>query len=407
MKLTYATAAWFLLIATWMPMTMAAPAVAKGSKKTKPSGPSRFSLPSPLPDADTGAENSHIEQNGPLPKNVTTKYGMAMNATSGPKVSHAPLTLAAGSQSAVSVESLEFYTSLAAATYCGDVQSNKWTCKQCKKVPDGKLILSFDTPKYDTVGYILQSDSKKAIYIAFRGINVCCYLYVGVHLLISTSVGTNSIESTIADIKFVLTPYPPISGAKIHLGFLQSFQESKDIIFSHATQLMNAHPDYTFYVVGCVVIEHSLGGAIAVLEALDLYQRDVRFTPNNLQVYTFGEPRVGNPTFAYYASGTGIQVKRVVHERDSALIFCSISVVPHLPPELLGYLHEGSEYWITDDRYDIGKHKIRALDANCIFLTLCASLHLAVCNGALDSGSCSNSIVPFTSIVDHLRYLCF
>ncbi|CAO3682269.1 unnamed protein product [Umbelopsis ramanniana] len=305
MKLRYTTAACLLLIATWMPMTIAAPALAKGARKTKSSSDtSRFSLPSPLPEADTGAEKSHIKQNGPLPKNVTTKYGMAMNATSGPKASHAPLTLASSSQSAVSVVDLEFYTSLAAATYCGDVQDNSWTCKQCKKVSDGKLVVTFDTPNYDTVGYILQSDSKKAIYIAFRG--------------------TNSIESVIADIKFVLTPYPPVSGAKIHLGFLQSFQESKDIIYSQATKLMNAHPDYTFYVVG-----HSLGGALAVLEALDLYQRDMRFTPNNLQVYTFGEPRIGNPTFAYYATGTGIQVKRVVHERD---------IVPHLPPELLGYL---------------------------------------------------------------------
>jgi hypothetical protein len=33
---------------------------------------------------------------------------------------------------------------------------------------------------------------------------------------------------------------------------------------------------------------HSLGGALAILEALDLYQRDKRFTASNLGVYTFG-----------------------------------------------------------------------------------------------------------------------
>jgi hypothetical protein len=224
MKLRYSAAACLLLIATWMPMTMAAPAHTKGARKAKSSSDtSRFSLPSPLPEADTGAEKSHIKQNGPLPKNVTTKYGMAMNATSGPKAAHAPLTLASGSQSAVSVDDLEFYTSLAAATYCGDVQDNRWTCKQCKKVSDGKLVVTFDTPNYDTVGYILQSDSKKAIYIAFRGTNFFFYSLCVcrcVHLLIFTSAGTNSIESVIADIKFVLTPYPPVSGAKIHLGTL-------------------------------------------------------------------------------------------------------------------------------------------------------------------------------------------
>ena len=43
------------------------------------------------------------------------------------------------------------------------------------------------------------------------------------------------------------------------------------------------------YVFILMPLRHSLGGALAVLEALDLYQRDMRFTPNNLQVYTFGK----------------------------------------------------------------------------------------------------------------------
>ena len=104
---------------------------------------------------------------------MKTKYGMAMNATSGPPSSGKPLKLSSGfgPNSAV-VKDLEFYTSLAAATYCGDVQGGKWSCKQCKAVSDGKLVVSFSTSIYNTVGYVLQSDSKKAIYIAFRGMIV-------------------------------------------------------------------------------------------------------------------------------------------------------------------------------------------------------------------------------------------
>ncbi|GAB5586518.1 hypothetical protein Unana1_01418 [Umbelopsis nana] len=277
------------------------------AKSSNQTDPARTSLPSPLPAADQSAEKTFMKKNGLLPPNVKTKYGMAMNATSGPPASPKPMMLSSnfGPNSAV-VKDLEFYTSLAAATYCNDVQSKKWTCKQCKVVPDGKLVLSFATAKYDTVGYVLQSVSRKAIYIAFRG--------------------TNSIESVIADIQFTLTPYPPVPGAKIHRGFLESFEESKDLLLSHASKLLTDHHDYTFYLVG-----HSLGGALAVLEALDLYQRDKRFTPANLKVYTYG-----NPTFAYYATGTGINVKRVVHERD---------VVPHLPPEFLGYLLFWNQHW--------------------------------------------------------------
>jgi hypothetical protein len=168
MKLRYVSVC-MLAMTTWMHTSIAAPAIMERSRTSNSTNPNRFGLPSPLPRADQDAEKSIIHLNGPLPKNVKTKYSMALNATAGPPVSHKPLMLASGSPSTVLVDDLKFYTSLAAATYCGDVQKSSWTCKQCGVVPDGKLVVTFATPKYDTVGYILQSDAKKSIYIVFRG----------------------------------------------------------------------------------------------------------------------------------------------------------------------------------------------------------------------------------------------
>lgn len=58
---------------------------------------------------------------------------------------------------------------------------------------------------------------------------------------------------------------------------------------------------------------HSLGGATAVLCALDLYHHG----HHNIEIYTQGQPRVGTPAFAKYVIGTKIPYQRLVNERDS------------------------------------------------------------------------------------------
>jgi hypothetical protein len=50
---------------------------------------------------------------------------------------------------------------------------------------------------------------------------------------------------------------------------------------------------------------------------MDLYQRDSRISPKNLQIFTIGSPRVGNPAFAYYVDSTKIPYSRSVQARDS------------------------------------------------------------------------------------------
>lgn len=75
------------------------------------------------------------------------------------------------------------------------------------------------------------------------------------------------------------------------------------------------------------VTGHSLGAAIAALCAFDLYDNGY----NIVEVYTFGQPRVGDATFAknYNERFDGYSY-RVVHYAD---------IVPHLPPELLDFTH--------------------------------------------------------------------
>lgn len=79
---------------------------------------------------------------------------------------------------------------------------------------------------------------------------------------------------------------------------------------------------------------------------MDLYQRVGTLNPDNLKIYTFGCPRVGDENFANYVQSTGINIVRSVHKRD---------FVPQVPPESFGYLHTGVEVWEKEKSNDIGK----------------------------------------------------
>ncbi|KAI9252125.1 lipase [Sporodiniella umbellata] len=233
------------------------------------------------------------------------------------------------------------YAGVAATAYCRSVvPGNKWNCKQCKKwVPDGKLITTFTSLLSDTNGYVLRSDKDKTIYLVFRG--------------------TNSFRSAITDIVFNFSNYKPVRGAKVHAGFLSSYEQVVNDYFPVMQEQLTAYPGYQVIVSG-----HSLGGAQALLAGMDLYQRESRLSPKNLSIYTIGGPRVGNPTFAYYVESTGIPFYRTVHQRD-----------------VHGFLHPGVESWIKS-----GVNNVQ------------------ICNSNIETKDCSNSIVPFTSLLDHLSY---
>ncbi|KAI9029622.1 catalysis At the Interface: the anatomy of A conformational change in A triglyceride lipase, partial [Phycomyces nitens] len=243
------------------------------------------------------------------------------------------------------INTLKVYTTLAANSYCRVVVPfNEWACAHCSK--NDILVKSFFSLVFDTNGFIVRNDKDKTINLSFRG--------------------TNSIRSFITDIEIISQSYPPVKNARVHTGFYNSYLEVQNTVVSSMIDQITKYPSYKVTVSG-----HSLGGAVAVISAMDLYQRDSRFTASNLAVYTFGSPRIGNKEFAYYVSGTGIKIQRVVNDRD---------IVPHLLPQAIGYYHNGDEYWIR------------------------SSTSVKICNKVLDSRDCSNSIVPFTSVTDHLSY---
>jgi len=85
--------------------------------------------------------------------------------------------------------------------------------------------------------------------------------------------------------------------------------------------LIAQYPSYQLWITG-----HSLGGAAAAIHAADLIAKVSSKTRQQINLVTYGEPRVGDYSFVQLLkSGYSYvtQINRVVHLRD---------IVPHLPP---------------------------------------------------------------------------
>ncbi|KAI9253439.1 catalysis At the Interface: the anatomy of A conformational change in A triglyceride lipase [Phascolomyces articulosus] len=239
------------------------------------------------------------------------------------------------------VEELMFYSSLSADVYCpAVVPGGTWICPNCAKARHLEIVDTFTTIAYDTNVLVARGDTDKTIYVVFRG--------------------SVSLQNWLADLTAIPVPYSGVTGATVHVGFLQSYKDVQKKLIELVNKELVAHPGYTVAVSG-----HSLGGATALLCALDLYEQGV-----NVKLYTQGQPRTGNKKFAEYVVKTGIPYKRAVHASDP---------VPHVPDTLLGFYHAGEEFW--DNR-----------------------LRVVACPNGLETNYCSGSLGVGLIFTDHTSY---
>lgn len=162
---------------------------------------------------------------------------------------------------------------------------------------------------------ILKRDKQKQLIVAFSG--------------------TRDIEQLITEIAESFwvgyAIHPQIQGAKVFDYFYRHYVDGLREDYSKAMQeALAKYPDYTIYFTG-----HSLGGAITAHAAGD-YILNGWGNNRTAYIYTFGQPRVGNPAFteAFYPQLAGWY--RVTHNRD---------LIAHIPPCIPGFtvpcLHDG------------------------------------------------------------------
>ncbi|ORY38536.1 alpha/beta-hydrolase [Rhizoclosmatium globosum] len=181
----------------------------------------------------------------------------------------------------------------AQSAFCPFSQLEQWNCTTCVKGSLGTTnITTFGGTAFKASGYTAFNPSTNTIIVAFRG---------------SSTLDTWISDLLIAKPDYDLPAAPP--GTKVHFGFLTL---------------------------------HSLGGALATIAAVDVFQHlaDI-ISPSQIALLTFGQPRVGNPTFAAWVNSFHFTRSiRVTNQNDWT---------PHLPPHFSGFKHFTEEWWIVND----------------------------------------------------------
>ncbi|PPQ78601.1 hypothetical protein CVT24_002053 [Panaeolus cyanescens] len=189
--------------------------------------------------------------------------------------------------------------------------------------PNGQTLVTWiaDTVT-DTEGYIARDDDKKEIVIAFRG-------------------STSFIDYIVTDANIRLVPMDtpgvsPPENTLVHQGFLTSWNSVAVSAINTVREQLVGREGYSIVTAG-----HSLGAALASLSAVSMKSN---FPDVPVRMYTYGQPRTGNPNYAKWVNsnfGPG-EAFRVTHTTDP---------VPHVPLRLdvLPYAHHGVEYWINAD----------------------------------------------------------
>ncbi|KAK6984870.1 lipase-3 domain-containing protein [Favolaschia claudopus] len=181
--------------------------------------------------------------------------------------------------------------------------------------PVGRAL--FNEPGHIT-GFIARDDGRLEIVVTFRG--------------------THSVDDALTVGQLALTPF--ISRGinetfSVHTGFLNSYNGVADDVIRIVKEQLVAHPGYRIIVTG-----HSLGGGVAAIAAPSLRVALGDAVP--LKLYTFGQPRTGDPSYATYMEDLlGEQnIHRSVHTTDG---------IPGFIFPSLGYAHFATEYWQYSD----------------------------------------------------------
>lgn len=254
---------------------------------------------------------------------------------------------------------------LQSISYCSDLEEvAAWNCRRCSNIPDFQPHLVHFDESWDLLGYIGYWPALNAKVLVFRGTDSSSWYNWAENMRAWRTDATYPVEGA-------------PSALRIHSGFLILWNSSSLASTFHKAfgQLLQQHPSGPTYVLG-----HSMGGALAHLAALDL---KIMYHLQDVKVYTFGSPRVGNSVFSSFFNAHVTESWRFTHGRD---------IVPSVPPQLMGFHHVSREVWLVDVAGDGGDVEQRVI----------------VCDDSGEDPSCHNNACRLglcTSVADHLLYL--
>ncbi|XP_065179906.1 uncharacterized protein LOC135810344 [Sycon ciliatum] len=197
-----------------------------------------------------------------------------------------------------------------------------WRCQACQNVlvKGFKLLERIYFKPLHLVAYVGFDPKLSALVVAFRGTdgpNAKNWFKVNLKIGKRTPTGLFT------------------SAGKVHRGFYNAYMALRSRVWDLVRRGRAMYRTSRVYVTG-----HSMGGALAVLAALDLKvnrRMDVR-------MINFGAPRVGSPCFARYYSQRLTNSLRIAHKWDPVTL---------VPLVLQGYHHVPRYH---NDRSSLANH---------------------------------------------------
>ncbi|KAJ7176008.1 alpha beta-hydrolase [Mycena filopes] len=243
---------------------------------------------------------------------------LAAPASLRPRLAPATLTPLAVADLDGLTSSIQF----ARAAYCPVDKLMAWDCGQaCDANPNFQATLAGgmgNAVQFFFVGYYPLTNS---VIVSHQGTDPV--------KLMSDLTDLNLLKGPLNATLFPGTP----DGIEIHSGFRDEHALTADEIRTEVQRLIA-----TKNATQVTVIGHSLGGALAELDALSL--RLILDPAVGVNAVTFGTPRVGTPDFVSFFDSKVTDFKRVNNQKD---------LVPTVPGRFLGFSHPQGEIHIVDD----------------------------------------------------------
>ncbi|KAK8925422.1 Lipase [Metarhizium anisopliae] len=267
------------------------------------------------------------------------------------------------------LQNIDTYARYAAFGYCDnltdgrDINSGTKVCPNdrgipggCGELADSAVVMEFPSAE-GVSGFVAVNEKTKKIVVSFRGTGNAkdviadlktCKTRAGRTLFPwlneqrekfgnAVNKGFRNVVVNIVGAACSLAGKPPpgdgdallplCDECQVHTGFFEGFLGIKNKMLTTVREQKDAHSDFEVVVTG-----YSLGAAVATLAAT--YLRKATF---ELDLYTFGSPRVGDANFAEFVTKQGRGKNfRITNANDP------VTNVPWNDP---GFAHVSPEYW--------------------------------------------------------------
>jgi hypothetical protein len=265
--------------------------------------------------------------------------------------------------------------------YCTPDIVQSWTCgTPCDNLAGYQHFYSnvFQVSKDETLSFsMIYNTNLKKVISTFRGTAGSYQLFMEILQGGASGYKLSSIPNAMADDYF-------------YNHYVNNIRET---FIPKLEEAAGYFPDFTYIFTG-----HSLGGALTTLAAFDAVTSGI-VNSDQILMYTFGSPRVGNGVLAKAIESAVPEIYRLVHWND---------LVPHVPPCIRNLKMQCVQGGLMDEIETVDSHTPPLLwhawhVAQQVFYNE-DSTSYTICSG--EDPKCSDRFTLLNVSVDnHLHYL--